>query len=46
VVVSSLVAAGVPALSHPPAAAGWLSASHGIEVWTMTEEDGARMLLH
>ena len=31
-VVSSLVAAGVPALSHPPAAAGWLTASHGLEV--------------
>ena len=31
-VVSSLVAAGVPALSHPPAAAGWCSASHGSEV--------------
>lgn len=31
-VVSSLVAAGVPALSHPPAAAGWCSAAHGAEV--------------
>ena len=31
-VVSSLVAAGVPALSHPPAPAGWCSAAHGKEV--------------
>ena len=31
-VVSALVAAGVPALSHPPAPAGWCTASEGKEV--------------
>ena len=31
-VVSSLVAAGVPALSHPPAPAGWCTAGNGQEV--------------
>ena len=31
-VVSSLVAAGVPAFSHPPAPAGWCTANYGKEV--------------